>query len=160
MNPSELTEKSVYLRRLADQFDNLALEQIALDNRRAGLLEDFGSLTYPTSARPIVRPEPVRQPCAPPAPLPTTPVKSKPAFTRALLPLDNPNVKAILSVLRECGVNCKLHRDDLFGHANTRGATVKETAALSFYISNLKQHGLITNPERGYWSITEKGLAA
>jgi len=41
MNSSELTERSIYLRRLADQIDNLALDQIALDNRRVELLQDL-----------------------------------------------------------------------------------------------------------------------
>jgi predicted transcriptional regulator len=34
------------------------------------------------------------------------------------------------------------------------------TESISFYLSSLKYHGLINNPTRGFWTLTEKGIKA
>jgi len=45
-----------------------------------------------------------------------------------------------------------LHQGDVVADINAE--------SISFYLSSLKYHGLINNPTRGFWTLTEKGIKA
>lgn len=137
MNSSELTERSIYLRRLADQIDNLALDQIALDNRRVELLQDLNRFVPPAVNKPTEKTE-----CAPYS-------KRKGAINYS-----NPRSTTCMGILKQfkAAHPSPLHRGDVVANINAE--------SISFYLSSLKYHGLINNATRGFWSLTEKGMRA
>lgn len=141
MNSSELTERSIYLRRLADQIDNLALDQIALDNRRVELLQDLNRFVPPAVNKPT-----------------ETPVTFAPQTTyskrRGVINYSNPRSTTCMGILKQfkAAHPSPLHRGDVVANINAE--------SISFYLSSLKYHGLINNATRGFWSLTEKGMRA
>ena len=146
MNTSELTNKALVLRRLADQFDNIALRQISLDNESAGLLAEFRELIpeqreYPLPAA-IAR-----------APKPAQPKRfrspSTPGRSPGTLSDSNPTLLAILRTLQEdMGELCK---ETILARIQGPKCAVKDVKSLSFYLSIMKSRGLVNNPIRGYW---------
>ncbi len=137
MNASELNERSIYLRRLADQIDNLALDQIAIDNRRSELLQDL-SRFVPTTVN-----------------KPTEKLESAPYVKRkSVINYANPKSRVCVAILKQFKTKhpTPLHRGDIVADIGTE--------SISFYLSSLKYHGLINNPTRGFWTLTEKGIKA
>ena len=143
MNTSELTNKALVLRRLADQFDNIALRQISLDNESAGLLAEFRELIPSRSVPAFVQEAPLNKP--------VKPANAK----RSRKPSINLNTNRVAAaVIRILGsAPLSLHRDELLKRLNVSENMNMLAPAFSQYTSSLKRMGLITNPQRGYWRI-------
>ena len=141
MNTSELTNKALVLRRLADQFDNIALRQISLDNESAGLLAEFREL-IPSRSQGVPQEAPLNKPVKP---------KAGPARKPSINVSTNRVAAAVIRILGNAPIS--LHRDELLRRVNVSEDMTMNAPAFSQYTSSLKRMGLITNPERGYWRI-------
>ena len=147
MNTSELTNKALVLRRLADQFDNIALRQISLDNESAGLLAEFRELIPSRS----YSAEPPRFEQEAPLNKPAKPAKAGHSRKPRINLNTNRVAAAVIRILGSAPLS--LHRDELLKRLNVSENMNMLAPAFSQYTSSLKRMGLITNPQRGYWRI-------
>ncbi len=139
MNASELNERSIYLRRLADQIDNLALDQIAIDNRRSELLQDLSRFVPTTVNKPTEK-------------LESAPDEPRKSFS--FVSYVSPESVTCTAIMKQFKAKhpAPIHRRSI--------VTDVDANSISFYLSSLKRHGLINNPTRGFWTLTEKGIKA
>jgi len=147
MNTSELTNKALVLRRLADQFDNIALRQISLDNESASLLSEFREL-IPSRSQGFPQERPLNE--APrPGPAKRFRSPSTPGRSPGTLSDSNPTLLSILRTLQEdMGELCK---ETILARIQGPKCAVKDVKSLSFYLSIMKSRGLVNNPIRGFW---------